>query len=602
MNKIPCSWIHTSRLALLLFVACVILFAGVAPALAAPPPPDGQVSQAGAPPARHPKLDSSLAALAGAAQVSIANAKTLADSKLLTLSDSRVQVQIATHPAGLPNAVQAVSDAGGEVTGVGWGDTLIQAWLPFGGLEAVAAHPDVHFVYRPLRAFPAETLQVGNSTTEALGAFNAPAWHTAGYTGSGVKIGIIDGGFQGYQGLLGVDLPAAVTVKNFVDGESDAQADGTTQHGTACVEVIHDVAPGAQLYLAKIYTDLDLEQAVTWLIAQRVDVISTSVGFYNGSPGDGTGHLAALVRQARQAGILWVTAAGNDRESHWGGAYSNRDADRFHEFANGGDVNCFSFNGMDCLAFPLLIGEVNILVRWSDWQSVNQDFDVHLVRWDGQSWVTVASSTNVQNGGPGQTPTEWIAAGTIIDFAPYGFRIERIRGNRSVNFEVFTPGLVGFGFRPTEFVRPRSLLNLADAPDAVTVAALDVNSLAQEFYSSEGPTNGPGGVETGGLLKPDISGFANVSTQSYGPGVFNGTSAATPHVAGAAALVLSANPGYTSDQVEAFLQARAMDLGQPGVDLQHGYGRLYLGDPPGASSPQPVLMYLPLVLNGRELP
>ncbi len=78
---------------------------------------------------------------------------------------------------------------------------------------------------------------------------------------------------------------------------SDAQLDGTTEHGTACAEVIHDIAPGAALYLAKVGTDLDLAEAVGWLIGQQVDIISTSLGLYNATPGDGTGYLADLVGQ-----------------------------------------------------------------------------------------------------------------------------------------------------------------------------------------------------------------------------------------------------------------------------------------------------------------
>ncbi len=488
-----------------------------------------------------------------------------------------------------------MTEAGGKVTGVGFGDTLIQGWLPVDTLEVVAAQEDVYFIRRPIQAFPMESLYIGNSTTEGLAVINGQAWHAAGHTGSGVTIGVIDLGFIGYTGLLGTDLPASVTVKNFVDGESDAQIDGTTEHGTACAEVIYDIAPGAEIYLAKIYTDLDLAEAVDWLISQEVDIISTSIAVYNATPGDGTGYLADLVAQARAAGILWVTAAGNDRESHWGGVYNNIDDDSFHEFADGDDVNCFTSDGQTC-AF-LFLGVVNIFVRWSDWADVDQDYDVHLVRWDGVEWVTVASSRDVQNGRPGQTPTEWVASGLVFDFAPYGFRIERVRGDRPVNFEVFTPGLIIF--RPLEFLRARSIANLADSPGAVTVAALDVTNLTQEFYSSEGPTNGPGGAETGGFIKPDISGFANVSTESYGPGAFNGTSAATPHVAGAAALVLSAHPDYSPDQLQSFLEGRAIDMGDAGIDTRFGHGRLHLGDPLSRNSPD-YFIYLPAVFQNER--
>jgi subtilisin family serine protease len=152
---------------------------------------------------------------------------------------------------------------------------------------------------------------------------------------------------------------------------------------------------------------------------------------------------------------------------------------------------------------------------------------------------------------------------------------------------------LGFGLQ--ESLTARSLANLADSPGAITVAALNVASpYAQEFYSSEGPANGPGGVDTGGFNKPDLAGFANVSTQSYGPGIFNGTSSATPHVAGAAALVLSANPSFNPDQLQSFLEEHSVDMGQTGVDTQFGYGRLYLGNPIATELPS-HLSYLPMI-------
>ena len=37
-----------------------------------------------------------------------------------------------------------------------------------------------------------------------------PTWHDAGFTGQGVKIGIIDYGFEGFRSLMGTELPASV--------------------------------------------------------------------------------------------------------------------------------------------------------------------------------------------------------------------------------------------------------------------------------------------------------------------------------------------------------------------------------------------------------
>jgi hypothetical protein len=171
-----------------------------------------------------------------------------------------------------------------------------------------------------------------------------------------------------------------------VDGETDPQVDGTTKHGTACAEIIHDIAPAATLYLAKISTNLDLQEAVAWLKdTHQVDIISTSMGWYNLTPGDGTGEFADLVQAARDAGILWVTAASNDREAHWGGLYYDPNNTGYHFYNATQNVNYFGPGDGNAYAIPAG-NRVTVFLRWNDWSSVNQDYDLYLLRWNGSAW------------------------------------------------------------------------------------------------------------------------------------------------------------------------------------------------------------------------
>jgi len=118
-----------------------------------------------------------------------------------------------------------------------------------------------------------------------------------------------------------------------------------------------------------------------------------------------------------------------------------------------------------------------------------------------------------------------------------------------------------------------SLCVPGDSSNAITVGAVPYNNpSAIESFSSRGPT-------TDSRVKPDLVGPDGVSTTF---GAFPGTSAATPHVAGAALLVKNRYPSYTLIQIQSYLESNAADLGQVGKDNTFGSGRVYLPALPGS--------------------
>jgi hypothetical protein len=125
-----------------------------------------------------------------------------------------------------------------------------------------------------------------------------------------------------------------------------------------------------------------------------------------------------------------------------------------------------------------------------------------------------------------------------------------------------------------------SVTEPASAPSVFAAGAVCWAAVTAEPFSSQGPT-------IDGRIKPDIAGPDNVSSFMYGnftsctgASGFAGTSAASPHVAGAAALVLGANPTYTPAQIKAHLQTNSTDLGPAGADKAYGSGLVMLPTKP----------------------
>ena len=532
----------------------------------------------------HPRLDDALAELA--AQPAGERAADAPTTDGLTMQDGRVQARLVVAADGQDAARAAVVAAGGEVTGAL--DGALQVWLPPATLTAVADSPGVAYLGAPDYA----QLAAADAVSEGVARAEAAAWHAAGLRGQGVRIAVIDGGFQGYTAKLGSELPANVVVKNFVDGQPDAEVDATTPHGTACAEIVHDMAPSAQLYLIKISTDIDLDQAVSYAIAQGVDVISTSLTFLNITPGDGTGRFTAMADRARAAGILWTTAAGNYRETHWSGTSTDGDNDNLHEYAPGVEVNVFGPGNGSAYQIPAGV-VLSPALRWDDWTEVRQDFRLLLLRYNGATFDIVASANNPQTGLPGQRPTERLNYITTGGAAIYGVAIQRISGARPVFLNLLTPNR-----ELDRRVTAMSLGDLADVPGVLTVGAVTINMpFPAADYSSEGPTTGPGGTADGGQRKPDIAAFAGVSTASYGTRAFSGTSAATPHVAGAAALISNRHPTFGPDAIRFHLEEMAVDQGPACADTRYGFGRLLLQLP---RQPAGDRLFLPFVNRSEQ--
>ncbi len=361
----------------------------------------------------------------------------------------------------------------------------------------------------------------------------AAAWARGGLTGRGQKIAVLDTDFLGYREALGGALPAVVTTRSF---RSDSTFEGTSDHGRRAAEIVHGIAPGAELYLVSFSTITELSAAVDYLIAQRIDVVSYSSGYIHNGPGDGTGSVDAIVGRATGTGMLWAVAAGNWAQQHWSGTFRDDNRDAVHEFRP----------GLQQLSHPFVAGDqITLSVRWDDvWGAACADYDLELYAPNG---ALVRASRDLQN--CSGNPVEVIRV-TAADTGNYSARV--LRGSASVP-RLLDVIFVGSPDRIAGVDVPvpgGSLGAPADAPGVVTVGALASASAPSEaLYSSRGPT-------TDGRTKPEM--LAPVGVGADGVETFGGTSSAAPHVAAAIALLREALPGVDRARIVSELQARGV--------------------------------------------
>ncbi|MEA1949339.1 MAG: CFI-box-CTERM domain-containing protein [Thermodesulfobacteriota bacterium] len=495
----------------------------------------------------HPKMSSYLEKLEKEYKKSARAARLFAQGRNLKLKDrDKITVFLMSEP-GTTVDEMSLQALGGEI--IKSANNISKVRAPVNMLTAIADNvKGLSFIKLPDRLIPVAVQSEGVNLTSA-----ASSYHSSGYAGSGVNVAVIDVGFALLNDAIdNHELPSNV-VRIDCKGSSCVSTDfslETEEHGTAVAEIVYDMAPGANLYLIKVDDTLDLWDAKNYAISQGINIINSSLVAFNTNFYDGTCYSSNPVCTANDAynhGILWVNAAGNQAKRHYEATFTDPDSDGWH------DENIeISANGNDT---------IKVYLTWDAWPTTSQDYNFYLYN---SSSALVAWSENPQTGT--QEPIEDISYSLPSDGAGiYDLRIQKISATSNHQLEVYS---LYHDLSPA--VASSSLLSPADASGAMAVGAIDYRDWTtgpQETFSSRGPTND-------GRIKPDICGPDWVLNYTFGR--FSGTSAASPHVAGAAALILSRYNSYNASQIWDCLAASAIDMGSSGKDNIYGHGRLNL--------------------------
>lgn len=408
------------------------------------------------------------------------------------------------------------------------GARLLEGYAPLSSIRELSHDPRISAVRIDQRRQSSST-----RTSDGVTAIGAADLHRNGITGENVVVGVIDRGFRPSD----PEIAANVGAYRAFDDTDDAWV-----HGTAVASVVADTAPDAELHLAAIgpsASPAEYAEAVSWLRASGADVI-VDAGSYFGQPGDGSGSIAATATEAAND-TVFVTSAGNYGQRHWAGV----DDAGNETWVDFGDEQGNALAGGAPVA-----GDVHVALRWDDWPTTDADYDLYLMREEGDDPVPVARSATRQDGdGP---PTERIETSVPQGRYYVAVHARDVSGNHRL--ELFASHRLG------DRVANGSITTPGTAASVLTVGSARNGSAAD--FSSRGPVGNRTGVD---LVAPDSVAAAGVEGGE-------GTSYAAPYVAGTAALLAGEYPSLTAGEIRQILTVSATDAGAPGPDVATGYG------------------------------
>jgi hypothetical protein len=450
----------------------------------------------------------------------------------------------------------------------------IRAALPLEEVENLAGRSDVAFVGPAARCAP----NTGSVTSEGDVAEKASVARTTyGVTGAGIKIGVISDSVDYLTNSQALGDLGTVTV---LAGQSGVPGTG---EGTAMLEIVHDLAPGATLYFATANGGTaNFANNIRQLRAAGCDIIVDDMEYFNESPFQDA-IIAQAVNDVTASGALYFSSASNsgNKDDGTSATWEGDFLDSGQTFNTGKGVGKMHSFGSGVANIGTTSSQYEIAnFFWADplGHSTN-DYDLFIMDSTGSSLV--AASTTTQNGT--QDPYEVAKVGNnelVVVVLTSGtgryLHLDNGRGRLSVSTAGRTKG------HPC-------------AVDAFGVAAVSAHGLTAAFtaaakvetFSSDGPrrmfyyANGapisPGNFSsTGGtvLQKPDLAAADGVATSVPGFQPFYGTSAAAPHAGAIAALLKARNPGLSPSEMRAALMSGVLDIEAAGVDRNSGAGLL----------------------------
>lgn len=429
-----------------------------------------------------------------------------------------------------------------------------------------------------------------------------------GFDGTGIKIGVISDGVRNLASAQESGDLGPVTVLPGQSGTAAGQCAITIScdEGTAMLEIVHDLAPGAQLYFATgLPTSANFAQNIRDLRTAGCDIIIDDLFYFAESPfQDGQapavvsstngGVVAQAVNDVTAGGALYFSSAGNSGNDNDGtsGVWEGDFVDggpapapigaangNLHQFPAEGATPAQTFNVLTVASGP-------VILNWSDpLGGSGNDYDLYALNAAGTTVSAASTSTQDGNDDPFEGFNTPVAGSRIViaKFSGVGrfLRISTNRGQLTVDTAGQTSGhstaANAFGVAAT----PGSNLSGGPFPgphtSANTVETFSSDGPRKLFYQPDGTPFTPGNVSsTGGITrqKPDITATDQVSVTGTGgfPIIFGGTSAAAPHAGAVAALIKSANPSYTTAQIRTALTTTAIDIEAAGVDRDSGSG------------------------------
>lgn len=516
------------------------------------------------------------------------------DNTLIRVAAGLVVVDAVA--VGDPQTLRADLEALGLRNGAIAGP-VVSGWLPIAALDQAAALAELRFA-RP--AYVATN--AGAVTSQGDPAMNADTARTTyGVNGAGVTVGTLSDSYdcdttaltRAAADVASGDLPAGVQVLEDYDG-SDC-----IDEGRAMMQLIHDVAPGAKQQFRTAFNGLaDFAQGIRDLAAAGSDVINDDI-IYFAEPMFQDGIIAQAVDDVVAQGIPYFSSAGNNGRDSYESVFRpgqtiniGSKAVTAHDFDPGPGVD--SYQRLLIPAFS----SVTLVFQWDQPHasatvggagSVN-DIDIYFSVPSG-SQAQVGQQGNTVN--IGKDPVEFARAFNNTSAAqPIDVVI--------ATYEGANPGYlkyVIFGKANVQEFNTNSstVYGHANARGAVAVGAaafyqtprFGVNPPLLEPFSSAGPTpiffNKDGTRKSQAEIrqKPEIVAPDGTNTTFFGNDIpedpdsfpnFFGTSAAAPHAAAVAALLLQARPSLTPAQILAAMQTTAIDMGTAGVDNDSGAG------------------------------